>query len=626
MKRPQPDLNERLKNTFVSKVGANRKLKRLWGTTVVNGVEVLHARRHYHKASARPANYEKLFKFLKVYSDIKDYDGEGVKSAWFTLNKSSWSESRSVSPSFISDNLNSMWWDPNEGDMPENLTLTTTIVVSENFNNSGSVTGIDWEGTKEEISEYVVTNYESLWMNKKIVQEGVGVINKGSVLDESTNIQIQDEDDLSPDDPWMAILSRYALRSSGVPCTIKDVEVGLGNTNTSGSLYNTIVITLEIPYKSFSTGDSVVQSIMKDLTGSVSTFETVNRGRYRKNPFSGFMLSNESITSSLAKQINYYETVDDIDSETVSRSYIQWEDAALEGLYEDLWTNDGDKWYLRADAIDNPKAYGITHVELNTYIFSLLDTGYKKKKVSIWKKIVAIVVFIVAVVVAFVYPPLSGVSNAVIAAAAAVLTGALVVSLVTLAFSAAGMNEWAMAFASVSKDIEPLVAIAAVVLVVASFVQNGVIEALKNYAGKELDDFVFEELLGQFGDLGKIVADAMDGKLEGSTLDTINKVAAAYSNIQIKKIENIANRNKDLKAEYEKLVEENSMDSDVMMGYMNVYARPATSDWSIYASTFDLPYERGGGALAMGNIQRTTRQATRKTDYDEPMFDSLNFI
>jgi hypothetical protein len=43
----------------------------------------------------------------------------------------------------------------------------------------------------------------------------------------------------------------------------------------------------------------------------------------------------------------------------------------------------------------------------------------------------------------------------------------------------------------------------------------------------------------------------------------------------------------------------------------------------MYASQFDLPYERGGGNLALGNIQRTTKQALRKADYDDSAFAGI---
>jgi hypothetical protein len=619
MKQPQPNINKIAVDTFVAKTGANRKLKRLWGTTTVNGVEVLNLRRHYHKESYRPDNYERLFKFLTVYNDVKDYEGGGIKSAWFTLSKSKGPENLDVNPSFISDNLNSMWWDSDDGVMPNNITLTTSITISESFRDTDTLTGIDWSLSKEDTASYILNNYEELWDNKKIEQEGVGIINKGSVVDPTLKVEIPDKDDLSPDDPWLAILSRYALRDSGVPCTIKNIEVGLGIN--SANVYNTVVVTIEIPYFEFLTSTPLVQKILSDLSmDSVFKYPVRARGSVHN----GFVNNNEQLTKSQARKVNYYETADDIDVDTISRSYIQWEYATIQSsVYESFWYQDGDKWYLRADVIDNPKAYGTTHGDLNSYLFSLLDTGYKKKKVPLWKKVVAAVVFIIAVIITFIYPPSAAATKPFMAAALAVLTGSLVLALTTMVFSAVGMNEWAMAFASISKAIEPLVTVATVVMVVTAFVEKGTTEAIKQYAERMIDDFVFELVLGEFGDLGKLLAEAMTGRISLGTLDAVNRIAKVYTTVQIGKLEAISSKNKDLRAEYEKLAEESAMDSDIMMGYMNIYAKPATADWSIYASTYDLPYERGGGSLSMGNIQKTTKQAMRKTDYNDPMFESM---
>lgn len=619
MKRPQPDLNKTIVDSFIAKTGANRKLSRLWGTTFVNGVEVLHGRRHYHKAAARPDNHEKLFKFLKVWNDVKDYSGDGIKSAWFTLNKSNGPEDRSISKSFITDNLNRMWWDTNDGVMPEGLTLTTTVVISEGFNSTDSVSNIDWSLSKADMAQFVLTNYEELWQDKKIVQEGVGVINKGTVLDTELNVEVADEDDLSPDDPWLSILSRYALRDSGVACTIKDVEVGIGIVNST--VRNTIVITLEIPYMSFSNSNSIISRIADDLS---STNFPVNRrrsgGAFGKlsGRLDGFSSVNEHLTQRAAKSTTYYETVDDVDAETVSRSYLQWENSLVEvSIYDNFWIEDGGTWYLKAEVIDDPKKYDTTHIKLNAYIFSLLDTGYKKKKVPVWKKIVAVIIFIVAVVVAFIdYTGTA--SNVLFKLAYVILVGAMVVALVTALLSAIGMQEWAMAFAWVSKEIEPLVTVASIIMVVdylSTAADHIAEQGLKQFAMTMAEDMFVTGL-----------KDIAAGSITTASINVINKAVSVYANVQIGKLEKLSDRNKDLKAEYEKLAEESMMDSDVMKGYMNIYARPATADWSIYASTYDLPYERGGGALSMGNIQRTTKQAIRKADYEEPMFDSINFI
>jgi hypothetical protein len=624
MKRPQPDRNKIAVDTFIAKTGGNRKLKRLWGTTniTVNGetTEVLNSRRHYYKEELKPDNYESLFKFLRVYKDVEDYEGEGIKSAWFTLNKSNGPEKIDVPISYVADNLNRIWWNTNDGDMPEGITLTTTVSVGLSFYGNSETSLIDVSLPKEQQIIDVKNNYEAMWANNRIYQEGVGVINKGSIFDEKFQINVADEDDLSPDDPWLSVISRYALRDDGIPCTIKDVEVGIGNNGKN--LYNTVVVTIEIPYKEFLTSDSIVKRIHDDL--DVETFS--KPGFSKRILVMESTYSNENITQASAKKISYYETQADIDVETISRSYIQWEYVTSSSFYDNYWLQDGDIWYLKADVIDNPKAYGTTHVELNTYLFSLLDNGYKKEKVPFWKKLVAIIVFIAAVVLAYLFPPAAIEAGSVAAAATAVLAGSFVVTLTIAALSAIGLQEWAMAFAWVSKTVDPLVTIASVILVVTAFVKQGAEAAIKQFTGEKIEDFAFEKLLGEFGDLGKLAVEAMLGKISLTTLKSFNRIASVYSTVQIGKLEEISTKNKDLKAEYEKLAEETAMDSDVMKSYMNIYAKPATADWSIYSSTFDLPYERGGGAMSMGNIQKTTKQAIRIPDYNEPMFESLNFI
>jgi len=627
VKVPQPNLNVAIVNSFIAKAGANRKLKKLWGTVTVGGEEVLNARRHYHKAAARPDNYEKLFKFLKVYDDIEDYSGEGVKSAWFTLNKSNGPEDQDIDISYFRDNLNRMWWDNTDGVMPSDLTLTTTIVIGERFDRQSGIPHIDWNASEEVITQSILDNYDSLWTTNRIVQEGVGVINKGSV-DPDADILVPDLDDLSPDDPWLAVLSRNALRANGMPCTIKKVEFGLGGVAVQ-PMYNTAVVTIEIPYHEFTSTDPIVVSIADD---SLATYDSLKisglREAMRGLSGTGIHQDNGLITQIAAKKVTFYETVDDIDETTVSRSYLTWEDSKVGvGLFDSFWVQEGDLWYFKAGVINNPKAYGTTHTKLNKYLFSLLDTGYKKKKASFWKKLVAVVVFIIAVVITFVSVGAASPWTAqVMAASFAVIVGGLVISIVSAVFGALGMSDWSLAFSEISKTLEPLVAVASIIMVVGAFVQSGAAEAIKQYATDELNNLIYETILGEFGDLGSLLADAMDGTIDSGSLDVINKFASTYSSVQLGKIESISSRNVDLKAEYASLAEESAKETDIMKGYMNIYSKPATADWSIYASTFDLPYERGGGTLSMGNVQKTTKKALRPADYKEPMFEGILLV
>ncbi len=615
MKVPQPNLNVTMVNAFVAKTGANRRLKKFWGTTTINNVEVLHPRRHYYPATSRPANYEKLFKFLKVYKDVEDYTGEGVKSAWFTLNKSNGPEEPDVDVSYFRDNLNRMWWDDNDGPIPDNLTLTTTIVIGQRFDGIPGIPGVDWSASKETIIQSIKDNYDSLWLTNSIFQEGIGVINKGPV-DPDADILVPDEDDLSPDDPWLATLSRNALRSGGIPCTIKNVEFGLGGVALQ-PMYNTAVLTLEIPYHTFNSGDTIVTNIASD---SLGTENKMNALRLAIKGFDVHSLhrSNSAITREASKTITYYETAEDIDTSTVSRSYLAWEDSQVGvSIYDNFWIEHDGVWYLKADVIDNPKAYNTTHPELNAYVYSLLDTGYKKKKASLWKKIVAAVVFVIAVVITYVsWGSAAPWTGPIMAGAYAVLVGALVITLLSAVFGALGKTDWALAFAEVSKDIEPLVAVASIVMIVVSIGTQLAETGLKEYARTILTEMANDFVMG--------LADILAGNITtNASISLINRAVNSYAHIQANKLETLNSRNVDLKAEYDKLAEESARESDIMKGYMNIYSKPATADWSIYAATFDLPYERGGGILAMGNIQKTTKKALRPPDYKEPMFEGI---
>lgn len=602
----------------------------MWGTTTVDGVEVLNLNRVYHTKANSPANAEELFRFLGVWDDVKDYDGKGLRSAWFTLNKNNGPEEPDINTSFVVDNLNSMWWDTNDGPRPSNLTLTTSIVVGDRFDGQRGVPVVNWSAPKEVVAQSVIDNFESLWLTNRITQEGVGVINKGPLIDPTTKVETPDEDDLSPDDPWLAVISRYALRDVGIACTVKDVEVGLSGGDavfSNGVINSTAVVTIEIPYHAFTETDAVVIRILDDM--DTKQFPKSIRSFFNFNDAvtKGVNYSNEHVTQSDTKRATFYEDSPESGYENiVTREYIEWEYSSPDvSIYDSYWLKSGNSWYLRAAVIDNPSSFGTTHVDLNTYIFSLLDTGYRKKKVKWYKKALAFVVFIIAVILAFV-PGGQLFSSQLMAAAFAIMVGALVVSLVTLALSAMGATDWAMAFAWVSGAIEPLVTIAAIAIIVTNFATKGVEAAIEHYVEQYISEYIFDLVLGVFGPIGEIIADAMDGKLNTDTIQTINKIAGVYANVQLKKLDTIASKNKDLQAEYDKLAEEGAMETDVMKGYMNTYANPYTVDNSIFAGTYDLPYEPSGGTHHTGSSQKTTLQALRKAEYTDPMFEGMRFV
>ena len=632
MKRPQPDIGEVLQGQFIQTMGGARKFKRLWGTTTVGGVEVLHNRRYYYPASSRPVNFEKLFKYLGAYEDVTG-SIKGVSSAWIYLNKNKESKLPELEGSilegtkdFVSYNLNKLWWNDNDGPRPEGLTLTTSVTIGSKFMPTGSSVLADLalpvstellapNMSQSQLITSITNNFDTLWSTCTISQEGVGVINKGSITDPINNITTPDEDDLTPDDPWLNTLARYALRSDGIPCTIREVSVGKGRRQ-DGRIYNTYVITLEIPYIAFTPSSPIVGLIATDIQEEESN---------------DIYFDNAARPNSVwtRRELQQMDSTDlDNDPDLISRSYRLWEDVGATN-FNSIWHVHNGKQYIKADAFYNPGDYGLKYKELYEYVTSLIDTGYKKKKVKWYKKALAIIVAVIVFVVS------GGNVGAAFATFTAFATFVVIISLIltilSLVTAVLGMESAASAFAAANKTIEPLVILASIFLFV-----DGITQKLKEQAAKKgaekitsevVLDFLEESLENLVEDFIDTIlqgySDVMSGQLTNAAIQFVNNTLKLLTLPQQIKLEKIADRNKDLRAEYEKLQEELSQEDDLLRGFARIYARPATADWSYYAQQFDQPYERGGGRLHIGNIQRTTKQALRKADYSDPAFDNI---
>lgn len=615
MKRSQPDISDTLRSSFISNVSTVRKLRRLWGTTTVNGVEVFTQRQYYYPDNSRSAEFEKLYKFLGAYDDVVANDPKGIESAWMHFNKSSVADLSGDYNEFVAANLNQMWWDVADGVMPTGLTLTTDIVIEAEITSkanrsirSTSLLNTSW--TKAELIAAVETGYEALWDTCVITQQGVGVINKGSTTDPITTITTVDEDDLSPNDPWLDVISRYALRDVGIPCTVKNVVPGLGNQE--GYTYNTYVVTIEIPYNFFNNNAVFVESITQDLS---TTFVPSLRTRMS---YPNKYLTKKSIRSMDASDLE--------DGTVITRPYRLWENESSEtsALYDALWYNYNGTWYLRSLPYDNPRAYGLTFKQLSSYTIQMIDSGYQKKKVPWWKKLIVIIIFVLAVIFA------PGGTKGTLALVKAIAFASFVLDVITLSLSLVGADEWASAFAEVSKTIEPLTKFASIISLL-SGLESIVADFSEKLSEESLEDIILnsiENAADSFIDeIIEGATDVMSGNLaSNAALSFTSKLANLLTMPSKLKLATLNARNRDLKSEYEGMTEEMGREYDSLRGFMDVYAKPATADWSIYASTYDLPYERGGGPLALGNIQRTTKQALRKADYSDPIFDSISFV
>ena len=657
MKHPKPDIGDTLRSNFLVNVATIKKLKKYWGTTTIDGVEVLVRRQYYYPTKYQSPTYEKLFKFLGTYEDIENAETEGVKKAWVYFNKNNGADIDMLTrEEFLSDfvtlNLNAMWWDENDGARPEDLTLTTSIVIEAAFESATSASEVSTVTTtglldpswpSEVLAAAVANNYAALWDTCLISQQGIGVINKGVITDEVTLVTTPDEDDLSPDDPWMQTIARNVMRTTDMAYTVTNVSIGYGKAN-NGRIYPTYVVTLEIPYMSFSKSNEIIGYVGDD---AIATYTSATRTK--------LSYPNGYYTKTTLQKMSSSDLEDD--DTLITREYSLW---------EDYTADDSVLWYkgcIRAEVLSNPRAYGTTYKKLSSYLLQSIASDYKKKKVSSWKKAIGIVIFILAVVFA---PFTNGQSLWFIKLAIAIMFATVVLAILTLLASAMGAAEWASAFAAASKMVAPLSWVASIMLIWTGISQaitaakeaalvaakeaateaaiviakeaatkavvSTTLEAIGDAAAAAITEVSLMQTLYQL--VVNTVADMVGGIITGATdLATMQATSASYKFLsgilkifntgQKLRLEQLNDRLVDKKAEYDAMMEETEQETDVLQGFARISASPATADWSMFAALYDYPYERSGGTLHTGNVLRTTKQAMRKATYEDLAFKDI---
>jgi hypothetical protein len=645
MKRPQPDINEFLRNEYIGNLKTCNGIRNRWGTEIVNGTEVFKRRQYYYPEAQREDNFENLFRFIGAYYGVTEGQYEGVEDAWLYLNKNNGTEIPGLHVDFVSENLNKLWWNSEDGEIPDGLTITSSIIIDSyafaNKNPERFREIINIEMQKDVAIQSIIDNYEELWDMVTITHEGIGEVYKGVIHDSEHNVDIPDVDDLTPDDPWLSALMRNALRDiANVDCTVKDLIIGMAthtyfesvNEGRADNTSTTFVLDIEIPYKDFTPTSNVVEYIANDLTRVYS-----GKGKEKDNRY----LTKKAIVSMDSTDL-------EANSAVITRSYTLWEDIAEEASsrFDTLWLSHGGIYYLKTAPFISPRSYGFTFKELSPYLGKLIDGDFRKKKVPWYKKAIAVALIIAAIVITVVTlgKGLKG-AELLIFIAKTILYVSLASNLLAAVLSSVGSEEWASALVEANKTLEPLVIVAQIVIAVTGFLDayetaKTALEApIKNAAGDVIAEGV-EATIGEV--LAEMVLSSAEGFvdniIEGAkdvfsgTFNTnasatfVSAVANTTTKLQNMKLESLNDKLKDVQAEYEDLMKDTAQESDLFRSYLNIQAKPATADWSIYAAVFDFPYERGGGNLAIGNIQRTTKQAMRKANYDDPAFAGIFII
>ena len=144
------DFFETLKGEFVGSLKFKNKFVRLWGTTSIDGVEVLNKKFIIYPGLDNE-NTKKILKLFGSSNDMKKSDFKGVKTYYFWLNAK---EADILDQENIDDIL--------AGKINSYCAIGEKLTINLNFSNVGDHDYFK-NFTKEQILSYVQTNYDSMY-------------------------------------------------------------------------------------------------------------------------------------------------------------------------------------------------------------------------------------------------------------------------------------------------------------------------------------------------------------------------------------------------------------------------------------------------------------------------------
>ena len=406
MKSPAINLYQTVLTSWLAKQAFLRKFKRYWGTTTVNGVEVLSPKAVVHPTMS--SRTRQLLKMLRLLDQVTSQKYKGVASAWLHLdaNKAS---GVTVDTSDINRHINE-YTSKLLTKAPENSTLqprdylhTFTIKVVSNGNTAPTV-------TPSNVATYLHTH--------KIDFDGTFAF-----------MQFL----LSPIEFTSTSRGRIAESRE---CT------------TSGDKYTVYVpvtvCTYKLTSRDFNKG-AISLKLKEFLDMSVNSKRSVHNVSNHALNILNIQRSAAFVTTSQANGSMWY-----VDGPTTPPVGNSSEDSEASFTPPPV--------YLRADFLEDTSYTLDTRIEVITKAVSF---GYKKKEADFWSKVAVFIVVIVAVVLSI---PSGGMSLTAVATIAVIVSVTITVTaLLMYSWGDYGGANFARA---TNKQISPLVQLAQFVLVI----------------------------------------------------------------------------------------------------------------------------------------------------------------
>lgn len=562
MKNVQIDVYSTRTQEYLDRVGFKNKFLRLWG----HDGTVLTERHYYYPSISE--NDVKLFKLLGIYKDLKDAQGKmsGISSAWIYLNPSKLDTS-AIDAAIIVQKLE---FQVTEGIYTINIyPKINTYRVGNNITSSytpvqGDILGLFDEAylnpdgsINSALIEYVKNNYKDI-LNNYIVE-------------------------CTADDPIEKMVAMNIMNGSDAfKYTVSSIEYGLAED-------------IKI------IGESSYKYSRKSLTLDLKIAQI------------GAVSETDPLVTLIVAQIQ-------ADRERAERALLEIDSAKLANKAFNSAVN-SSKTIANAIWLNNRlRVTAFTPTVLKTeklieVIQKSLDSGYKKKKVKWYKKLIGLVVFVVV----FYFTrnaALAKGASALVATAAALSIGTLAVSLLSAGMAAWGDEagaRWNGEFARKVGIVSSIIGFAALVQSISNAVAKAATQQVLAEAAKQGTELTATELASQVAQRslldtikGMIVDYFKSGLVTNLSLEQgISAASRVFGLYSKNKLEDLQDRLKTVQqqnAEYAQYEEENR-GRDIGMALIKAHGEMLHQDST---DKYDYMYESWRSPLHSGNVQRTS--------------------
>jgi hypothetical protein len=584
MKRISPNFQDLLTARFTYSMGRMRKLRRWWGTTTIDGIEVFKSRCQYYPIPPEDSDVRKVLNMLRANQVLYE-DYNGIDRAWLYLSRGSMTK---VDYTLNISKLQSNLYRSYLRNKNEDGWMKLQVSVIQNAGTSNLI-----EGTGTNTAEQVRAAVQSSW--------NAGYYVTGDYMD-----------------PYVKLLATTALLSDYF-----ETEIDLVVDNSFSAGYARIP-TYTVLYKIKAVNRNSFYDIsrfMADTYESASKLLGDTLVREYVTNLRNYVPDNYVLPSGGFADMETEDGFDELDDDTTEEEL----NSDTDLTYFSLKGPDTGVWYkghLRADFVSDRSIRSHTRCKM---LFSCIKSDYKKKKESTnWFSYVAAVLIIVIMVILAVFTAgttaFVGVPYAlgmIITIATIITVAALYISLSMMALSLLGLNNVVGPMGEFMKFMDPLVTIAGIIAVVAGFTQ-----AIKEGMNVATEKAAAAGTTATVGSIVKEVAvsvvktaisqttgiDLRAGVNFQNTLRTVEIGQDYYNKHKMRDLQKEIRR---LETDIAKLEEadEKAKTDDILKAAMVAEFQVLAAEKSYYAELYDRPYEAWMTPYHSGCSQATSVKA-----------------